>query len=154
PTRRSSDLRTCVIDPYLYTSNGNPLLMTSIAIPLLDGDRVIGVLGVDISLESLQETARKASAELYGGQAHVSIISPAGYLAGHSRDASQLGKSMASAFPSQNGEISRLLAAGEARFLEQESTLQVFEPVLPIPEAKHWGVLLEVPKDTLLGPAL
>ena len=146
--------RTCVIDPYFYTSNGNQLLMTSIAIPLLDGDRVIGVLGVDISLESLQEIARKASAELYGGQAHVSIISPAGYLAGHSRDASQLGKSMASAFPSQNGEISRLLVAGEARFLEQESTLQVFEPLLPIPEAKHWGVLLEVPKDTLLGPAL
>ena len=30
----------------------------------------------------------------------------------------------------------------------------MIEPLLPIPEAKSWGVLLEVPTATLLGPAL
>ena len=146
--------RACVLAPYFDDVNGQQVLMTSIAFPLeLDG-KVIGVMGVDISLESLQQIAQKASSELYDGQAHVSIISPAGLLAGHSRDASQLGKPLAGAFPNQEQEIIGLLAGGKAQFLEQEGKLQVIEPLLPIPEAKSWGVLLEVPTATLLGPAL
>ena len=143
-----------MLAPYFDDVNGQQVLMTSIAFPLeLDG-KVIGVMGVDISLESLQQIAQKASSELYDGQAHVSIISPAGLLAGHSRDASQLGKPLAGAFPNQEQEIIGLLAGGQAQFLEQEGKLQVIEPLLPIPEAKSWGVLLEVPTATLLGPAL
>ena len=72
--------RACVLAPYFDDVNGQQVLMTSIAFPLeLDG-KVIGVMGVDISLESLQQIAQKASSELYDGQAHVSIISPAGLL--------------------------------------------------------------------------
>src|SRR5690606_19473897 len=146
--------RACVLDPYFDEVGDKQVLMTSIAFPLEQDGKVIGVMGVDISLESLQQIARKASAELYGGQAHVSIISPAGLLAGHSRDAAQLGKPLATAYAGQAGEIGRLLSGGQAEFLEQDGTLQVFEPLLPIPEAKQWGVLLEVPRATLLGPAL
>ena len=146
--------RACVLAPYFDDVNGQQVLMTSIAFPLeLDG-KVIGVMGVDISLESLQQIAQKASSELYDGQAHVSIISPAGLLAGHSRDASQLGKPLAGAFPNQEQEIISLLAGGKAQFLEQEGKLQVIEPLLPIPEAKSWCVLLEEKNAKLHGPAL
>jgi methyl-accepting chemotaxis protein len=146
--------RTCVLDPYFDDVNGQQILMTSIAFPLEQDGKVIGVMGVDISLSSLQEISQKASSELYEGQAQVSIVSPAGLLAGHSRDATLLGQALSRAFPSQSGEIASLLAGGQAQFLEQEGNLQVFEPLLPIPESKSWGVLLEVPKATLLGPAL
>ncbi|SIQ96895.1 methyl-accepting chemotaxis protein [Aquipseudomonas alcaligenes] len=146
--------RTCVLDPYFDDVNGKQVLMTSIAFPLEHDGKVIGVMGVDISLESLQQIAQKASSELYEGQAHVSIISPAGLLAGHSRDAGQLGKPLAEAFANQDREIIGLLASGQAQFLEQDGRLQVIEPLLPIPEAKPWGVLLEVPTATLLAPAL
>ncbi|MDD0843309.1 methyl-accepting chemotaxis protein [Pseudomonas sp. Gutcm_11s] len=146
--------KTCVLEPYFDDINGKQVLMTSIAFPLEQNGKVIGVMGVDISLESLQQLSSKASSELYDGQAHVSIISAAGLLAGHSRDASQLGKPLTSAFPNQGGQISQMLSAGTAQFLEQEGKLRVFEPLLPIPEAKNWGVLLEVPKDILLGPAI
>jgi methyl-accepting chemotaxis protein len=146
--------RTCVLDPYFDEVDDKQILMTSIAFPLEQDGKVIGVMGLDISLETLQQVSQKASSELYDGQAHVSIISPAGLLAGHSRDASLLGKSLTSAFPNQGGQITQLLGGGQAQFLEQEGSLRVFEPLLPIPEAKPWGVLLEVPKATLLGPAL
>ncbi|MDG9923113.1 MULTISPECIES: methyl-accepting chemotaxis protein [unclassified Pseudomonas] len=146
--------RACVLDPYFDDVNGKQVLMTSIAFPLEQNGKVIGVMGVDISLENLQQISQKASSELYDGQAHVSIISPAGLLAGHSRDPGQLGKSLTSAFPNQGGQIAQLLSGGQAQFLELEGNLRVFEPLLPIPEAKSWGVLLEVPKATLLGPAL
>ncbi|MDH0894012.1 methyl-accepting chemotaxis protein [Pseudomonas sp. GD03875] len=146
--------RTCVLDPYFDDVNGKQILMTSIAFPLEQDGKVIGVMGVDISLESLQQISLKASGELYDGQAHVSIISPAGLLAGHSRDPAQLGKPLTSAFPRQGAQISQLLAGGQSQFLELDDKLRVIEPLLPIPEAKSWGVLLEVPKAVLLGPAL
>jgi methyl-accepting chemotaxis protein len=146
--------RTCVLDPYIDDSSGVAMLMTSIAFPLEQDGKVIGVLGIDISLDSLKQISQKASAEMYDGQAHVSIISPAGYMAGYSRDAAQLGKSLDSVFPSEADQIRRLLAAGEAQFIDQQGTLHVFEPLQPIPESKPWGILLEVPKDTVLGPVV
>jgi methyl-accepting chemotaxis protein len=146
--------KTCVLDPYFDDVNGKQILMTSIAFPLEQDGKVIGVMGVDISLESLQQISQKASSELYDGQAHVSILSPAGLLAGHSRDAALLGKPLTNAFSAQGSEITGLLNAGTAQFLEHYGNLQVFEPLQPIPEAKPWGVLLEVPQATLLGPAL
>ncbi|MBD9415994.1 methyl-accepting chemotaxis protein [Pseudomonas sp. PDM16] len=146
--------RACVLDPYFDEVNDKQVLMTSIAFPLEQDGKVIGVLGLDISLESLQQLSQKASSELYDGQAQVSIISAAGLLAGHSRDAGQLGKPLTTAFPNQGGQISQMLSGGQSQFLELEGKLRVFEPLLPIPEAKSWGVLLEVPKSILLGPAL
>lgn len=146
--------KTCVLDPYFDEVNGKQVLMTSIAFPLEQNGQVIGVMGVDISLANLQQISDQASSELYDGQAQVSIISPAGLLAGHSRDASMLGKPLADAFTTQHAAIRTLLSQGQAQALEHAELLQVFEPLLPIPEATNWGVLLEVPRPTLLGPAL
>ncbi|WP_394558142.1 methyl-accepting chemotaxis protein [Aquipseudomonas alcaligenes] len=146
--------KACVLEPYFDDINGKQVLMTSIAFPLEQNGKVIGVMGVDISLESLQQLSSKASGELYDGQASVSIISAAGLLAGHSRDAGLLGKPLTTAFPNQGSQIAQLLGTGTPQFLENEGKLRVLEPLLPIPEAKSWGVLLEVPKDVLLGPAL
>ncbi|MDG1582695.1 methyl-accepting chemotaxis protein [Pseudomonas sp. GOM6] len=146
--------KTCVLDPYFDEVNGKQVLMTSIAFPLEQNGQVIGVMGVDISLANLQQISDQASSELYDGQAQVSIISPAGLLAGHSRDAGMLGKPLADAFTTQHAAIRTLLSQGQAQALEHAELLQVFEPLLPIPEATNWGVLLEVPRPTLLGPAL
>ena len=146
--------KTCVLDPYFDEVNGKQVLMTSIAFPLEQNGQVIGVMGVDISLANLQQISDQASSELYDGQAQVSIISPAGLLAGHSRDASMLGRPLADAFTTKHAAIRTLLSQGQAQALEHAELLQVFEPLLPIPEATNWGVLLEVPRPTLLGPAL
>ena len=146
--------KACVLEPYFDDVNGKQILMTSIAFPLEENGKVIGVLGVDISLESLQHLSDSAHRELYDGQGQVSIISPAALLAGHSRDASLLGKPVKDAFPTQGEEIANLLRDGQSHVLEREGQLRVLTPLLPIPQSKPWGVLLEVPKQVLLGPAL
>ncbi len=147
--------KSCVLDPYFDEVEGQQVLMTSIAFPLeLDG-KVIGVMGIDISLSNLQELSQAASRELYQGQADVSIISPAGLLAGHSPDGGLLGKPLSSAFAQERAQqLSSLLSQGKSQIQEYNGELQVFEPLLPIPEAKGWGVMLDVPRDVLLAPAL
>lgn len=146
--------KVCVLDPYIEEINDKQVLMTSIAFPLEQNGKVIGVLGVDISLESLQQLSTQANQELYDGQGHVSIVSPAGLLAGHSRDASLLGKSIAEGYSQQGRELAALVASAQTQFVEHNDMLRVLQPVQLIPEAKPWGVVLEVPVQTLLGPAM
>ncbi|MGH8353465.1 MAG: methyl-accepting chemotaxis protein, partial [Pseudomonas sp.] len=146
--------QACVLDPYIDEVNGQKILMTSIAFPLQLEGKVIGVLGVDISLASLQQLSLAANQELYDGQGHVSIISPAGLLAGHSRDAKLLGEPLGKGYPEQAAELTRLTGTGQSQVLHHGDMLRVLQPLLPIPEAKPWGVLLEVPKQVLLAPAL
>ena len=144
----------CVLDPYFDKVGERQLLMTSIAFPLeLDG-KVIGVMGLDINLSNLQALSEQGNRDLYDGVGQVGILSPAGLFAGNSRDAGLLGKNLAKADPQHAGELLQLLAAGKSRLFNENDDLKVLQPLQPIPGAKPWGVLLEVPKSALLGPAL
>ncbi|MFU5730318.1 methyl-accepting chemotaxis protein [Pseudomonas aeruginosa] len=144
----------CVLDPYFDKVGERQLLMTSIAFPLeLDG-KVIGVMGLDINLSNLHALSEQGNRELYDGVGQVGILSPAGLFAGNSRDAGLLGKNLAKADPQHAGELLQLLAAGKSRLFNENDDLKVLQPLQPIPGAKPWGVLLEVPKSALLGPAL
>ncbi|MBP8184270.1 MAG: methyl-accepting chemotaxis protein [Pseudomonas sp.] len=143
----------CVLEPYFDEVAGQQVLMTSIAFPLLLNGKVVGVMGVDISLDSLQRLSESAHQELYQGAGHVSIISSTGLLAGHSRDAAQLGKSVNNAFSNQGAEIIALIEAGQTATINHSDLLQVLSPFQPIANAKPWSVMLEVPDAVLLEPA-
>ncbi|HZX17400.1 MAG TPA: methyl-accepting chemotaxis protein [Pseudomonas sp.] len=145
--------KACLLDPYIDDADGVKTLMTSIAFPLEQGGKVIGVLGVDISLASLQELSTSAHQGLFDGAGHVSIISPAGLLAGHSRDSSLLGGKLEKAFADQHREMTSLVASNRPEVLHHDGALQVLQPLLPIPESQPWGVLMEVPESVLLEPA-
>ncbi|KAF1067164.1 MAG: Methyl-accepting chemotaxis protein McpU [Pseudomonas citronellolis] len=146
--------KPCLLDPYFDTVGERRILMTSIAFPLVIDGKVVGVMGVDIDLDKLQGITEEGSRELYNGQAVVSIVSPAGLLAGYSPDAKQLSNPLAKAYPEQATELLGLLGENREKVLHDEDHLRILSPFQPIPESKPWGVLLDVPQQTLLGPAL
>nr|WP_296234780.1 methyl-accepting chemotaxis protein [Pseudomonas sp. UBA4617] len=124
----------CVLEPYLDDVNGRQVLMTSIALPLLEHGKVVGVVGLDIGLTNLQQLSLDGRRELFDGQGQVSIASATGLLAGNSRDASTLGKPMDKAVA--------------------DGLLRVARPFAPIPGAATWQVLLEVPESVLQAPVV
>ena len=146
--------QACVLEPYFDEVGGQQVLMTSIAFPLELAGKVIGVMGVDIRLENLQHLSQEANRELYDGAGHVSIFSPAALLAGHSRDAGLLSQSVDKAFAEHASALRPLIGSGEATVLQHGEMLRVLQPFKPIPEAKPWNVLLEVPEQALLAPSL
>ncbi len=75
---------TCVTEPYAIEVEGQKTLMSSISIPLLDQGKVIGVVGMDISLDTLQQLAASLANDLYPGHSEINILSPSGQIAGHS----------------------------------------------------------------------
>ncbi|BCT34388.1 methyl-accepting chemotaxis protein [Pseudomonas protegens] len=149
-----STLKPCVIEPYFYDIDGQKVLMTSIVFPLLVNGKVIASLSVDINLNSLQAISRDASQKLYAGQTSVSILSPAGLLAGYSADASKLSQRLDSVDSVNGAELIRQLAdSTQTHSLHSQQKLKVLAPFTPIPGGKPWGVLLDVPEKVLVGPA-
>ncbi|MNM62313.1 Methyl-accepting chemotaxis protein McpS [compost metagenome] len=126
--------RACVLDPYFDEVNGRQVLMTSIALPLIEQGKVIGVIGVDIGLDNLQQLSLDGRQELFDGQGQVSIVSPSGLLAGHSRDRTKLSQ-----------PLQQDVANG---------VLRIARPFAPIPAAAPWQVLLELPEAVLQAPAI
>jgi methyl-accepting chemotaxis protein len=146
--------KVCLLDPYFDEVEGKPLLMTSVAFPLIDSGKVIGVVGVDISLASLQQLSEQAHQALYQGEGQLSVISPAKLLGAHSRDAAMLGKPLSAAFGAESAAIAGAVDAGNKTMLETSEMLRVLQPVEPIADLAPWAILLEVPRDVLLSPAL
>ncbi|MGQ7818953.1 chemotaxis protein [Pseudomonas sp. A46] len=142
----------CLLEPYFDESSGTRKLVTSIAFPLLENGKVLAVIGLDISLDSLQQDALSASRQLYEGNGSVSIISPSGVVAGHSQDATQLGQSLSRVLPAQAAEIAGFLARNQGHAFAEDGRISVLEPLTPITGAKPWGVLLGVPERVLLAP--
>nr|WP_223279192.1 methyl-accepting chemotaxis protein [Pseudomonas putida] len=128
--------RPCVLEPYLDDSSGTAHLVTSVTVPLIVDGRVIGVLGLDIGLDALQDNARAASASLYDGQGALSIISASGVVAADSAHAQRLGKA-----------ASRQSAADA-----NQLTVQV--PIQPIADASPWNIEVAVPRQVLDAPVL
>ncbi|MNZ32661.1 Methyl-accepting chemotaxis protein PctC [compost metagenome] len=147
-------LRACVLDPYFDDASGTRRLVTSIAFPLLENGRTIAVVGLDISLDSLQGDALKSAGQLYDGHGRISILSPAGVLAGDSQDATSLGKRLQDVQPDSADNLLSALRQNQPRSLESTEQIQVLEPLVPIAGTAPWGVLLGVPQKTLMAPAV
>jgi len=148
-------LKPCVIEPYFYVIDGQNVLMTSIVFPLMVNGKVIASLSVDINLNSLQAISQSASKKLYDGQTAVSIISPAGLLAGYSPDAGKLSQRLDAVDKISGAELLSKLdsSSSSVSSLHSNGQLKVLSPFPPIPGGPSWGVLLDVPEKVLVSRA-
>ncbi|MDR0555362.1 MAG: methyl-accepting chemotaxis protein [Treponema sp.] len=80
-----------VLDPFFYKVSGKDILMTSAAAPIKINGRTIGVVGIDVSLESIQ-TQMMAIKPF--GDGLIAVFSHNGIVVAHF-DMSRLGKQMA-----------------------------------------------------------
>jgi methyl-accepting chemotaxis protein len=79
-----------IVEPYFYLINGTNTLITSLAVPVKNKEKVIGVVGIDITLSRIQSGV--AAIKPYEGSI-AAVFSNNGLVAGHF-DPSRLGKSL------------------------------------------------------------
>lgn len=96
PLQRKS---TCIIEPYTDEVDGKPILMTSVATPIYFGDRLVGVVGIDLALSDIQQSALAFGQQLANGQGRVMLISETDTLVANSQDGSKLGQNAAQLLP-------------------------------------------------------
>ncbi len=144
---------TCLLDPYEDTVAGKPVLMTTISLPLLVEGKVIGVVGVDLALNTLQAATDAVQKELFDGAGHLEIISSTGLIAGYSGEPAKVGKNLIDTLGAEGKEIVQLLASDTRKIREEDNTIRAVYPVKPIADAKSWGIVIKLPKQVLLADA-
>ncbi|MBC3301667.1 methyl-accepting chemotaxis protein [Pseudomonas sp. SWRI18] len=144
----------CLLDPYEDTVGGTPVLMTTISLPLIVDGKVIGVVGLDIALNSLQALTDAAQKTLFEGATHLEIISSTGLIAAYSGEPAKVGKNLIDILGAEGKEIVQLLASDSYVNREQGDTIRAVYPVKPIADAKAWGVVIKLPKHVMLADAL
>ncbi|NJP59281.1 methyl-accepting chemotaxis protein [Pseudomonas brassicacearum] len=148
------NLKPCLLNPYFDESSGQRMLITTLAFPVIEDGKILAVVGMDISLDNLQQLAAAGSQDLYHGLGSVSIVSSAGLLAAHSSDASLLGQNLARAYPDDANALLESQRLGIAREQQAQDNLRLVAPMVPIPNSEPWALLLDVPMSSLLAPAL
>nr|WP_285887612.1 methyl-accepting chemotaxis protein [Pseudomonas sp. BJa5]MDL2428407.1 methyl-accepting chemotaxis protein [Pseudomonas sp. BJa5] len=148
-----SSMKPCILNPYFETLGKNRNLITSLTFPMVEDGKVIAVVGMDISLSNFQGLAVHGSQSLFDGSSQISLVSSAGLIAAHSPDDQMLSQSVSSALPLQARQIQDALSAGQDSTMSYEGFLHIAKPFSPIPDARPWVVLLDVPEEVLFKPA-
>jgi len=148
--------RTCLLDPYADTigEDKKQVLMTTISVPLLVDGKVIGVIGVDIALDSLQAAAVEAQRGLFDGAGHMMILAGSGLLAAVGSDPAQVGKNIGDSLGAQGKDILATLAGSQSKVLQQGELIRAIYPFSPIADAKPWGVTIDLPQQVLLADSV
>ncbi len=82
-----------IIEPYIYPVNGQNMLITSLVVPIFYEGRFVGVAGIDIALDTIQEKVSKFKIYESG---YATLVSNTGIVVSD-RDANSLGQNLSKA---------------------------------------------------------
>ncbi|KHN64782.1 methyl-accepting chemotaxis protein [Aeromonas hydrophila] len=146
----------CLLEPYLDDVGSQKVLMTSVTVPLLEQEKLLGMVGVDISLTALQSLVKEMDQELYEGQGKVLLVSRQGRVAGVDGFDVTLGSPLGQQYQTLAGELQGWLGQGQvsSRWSPDGTLLQTFVPVKMRGTEQKWGIYIELPRSVVLASAL
>ncbi|MGL6536873.1 methyl-accepting chemotaxis protein [Aeromonas hydrophila] len=146
----------CLLEPYLDDVGSQKVLMTSVTVPLLEQEKLLGMVGVDISLTALQSLVKEMDQELYEGQGKVLLVSSQGRVAGVDGFDVTLGSPLGQQYQALAGELQGWLGQGQvsSRWSPDGTLLQTFVPVKMRGSEQKWGIYIELPRSVVLASAL
>jgi len=144
--------KPCVTSPKVVTTSAGKVLQTSISVPLIVEQEVVGFLGIELSLSALVATVIESDQALFGGTGTIAMISQNGSLI--ASDNTQV--AVGSLYSSQQVSAEKIASFIATQQVKTEwSTngewLAVFAPIAVANQS--WGVLLEVPRASVLADA-
>jgi len=144
----------CLLEPYVDDVGNQQVLMTSVTVPMLEEGNLLGMVGVDISLATLQSLVEEMDKTLYQGQGKVLLLSSEGRVAGVQGFKVELGNLLEQQNLAQ--DLKGWLARGEVatRWSPDGALLQTFVPVSMRGTDRKWGIYVELPRAVVLASAL
>lgn len=139
-----------VLEPYVYKVDGEDVLMTSFAVPIIHNGTFLGVAGVDYSLSKLQ---KEVGALKPMGAGRVGLISSGGNWV-VSLDPASTGKAVKDTEPS----LAKLLESPKSESTEininalKEDAQTIITPVHVGNTGQQWYVVVVVPTSIVMAP--
>lgn len=146
--------RTCLKDPYVDLNAKDQPLLTALSVPVMHGQNLLGVAGMDIPLAVLQDEVVKAQAGVFNGAGRISIISPSGTYAASGRFPGALGRPIRDLLGADGDKVMQAIHSGRPTVIEFAGEVHAIYPVKPIAEVVPWGVIVDLPREVLLADAL
>lgn len=141
---------SCIMEPYNYEiEDGYSKLVTTLVVPIMTGRNFAGVVGVDINLDTLQNTVKSVSKQLYNGQSRVTLLSEKSLIVASSHYGNALARPLADVMTKQADEMATLHRDG-GRYDDGE-TLAVSYPVRVADTGREWSLLVELPRAAALA---
>jgi len=138
--------------PILYPVQGVDVLMVSFMTPIIKNGNFQGVTGIDVSVDFIQKLAK--SADLFGGNATITVVSYDGIYAAHTKRADLLNKTIQEEFPSTyKSQLEDIHRAKQVIALDDKN-LNIFIPIQIGNISNTWQVRLFIPKDYLLAETI
>ncbi|MET3776019.1 methyl-accepting chemotaxis protein/methyl-accepting chemotaxis protein-1 (serine sensor receptor) [Rhizobium alvei] len=138
-----------VIEPYVYPVDGKDVLMTSVAMPIKDGDKVVGVAGMDLSLASLSEELAKLKPM---GTGEVGLVTASGNIVSH-HDRKLEGKSLKDVGEEGQSWNDLMASPGKINKIVDADGIENFAVAVPvmITNDTKWFAVVAVPSETVLA---
>ncbi|MGJ0846353.1 methyl-accepting chemotaxis protein [Tissierella praeacuta] len=141
--------KPAVLEPQTYNLYGKDVILVSVTSPIIYNDKVIGVAGVDISLDRLQEVI--SNIILYDS-GYVQLITGKGLILGH-KDNEMLGKNIFELFPDE--EIQEIVGNGKQANLERISSTnrqKEYFTIIPLSisgTSTKWSFISIIPRNEI-----
>jgi len=139
-----------LLPPYKDVYDNDTLRMISYLHEIKKGNEIIGVAGVDISIDWIQTFITES--EIFNKKASVKIVSNRGIINADNKDKSKVGKIINNEL--KNFELeSEMLFASEAGSKIIDDSYIFYEPIKFNKLKDDWHIRIEVPKSEIVGGA-
>ncbi len=145
--------QSCLLDPYVDETTAPPLLMTSVTFPLLEGDKLLGIAGLDIELGHLQELVNTMDQRMFDGAGDVLLVSQHGIIACSTQAKLKLGTGLQKQDPALFNSLQSLMKSDKRQTNWDSGSLQVFMPIHMVGSQTTWALLITMPSATVLQHA-
>ena len=141
--------KNCVTNPYFYPVNGKDTLITSIVSPVLIGGDFLGITGIDVSVEALNNIIIALGRKLYHGQNKVLLLTSSGTVVANS-EGQHLGKNINKVESLSN--LRSELSNHQFKILtdENEQTITALIPVNIDKDVAPWLLSISLEKALVL----
>lgn len=131
-----------IIEPYWYPIAGNEVLLTSLVVPIICEEKFLGVVGIDITLNTFQELISGIKPFQTG---YASLISNNGQYVAHNSE--QIGQYL------EDAKAKEAIKLGKTYTSINSDFYRVFVPINIGNTTTPWSIALSVPMDVILQKA-
>ena len=141
--------REMVIEPTYVAGYGKSILVTSVVVPIFDQQRFLGIAGIDLQIDFLQNLADAVNVYRRSGQ--LILVTPNGKVAAMTDNPEAIGQDWR--IPEPLAEAARQGYVPADRTVIMDQRLYAFQPIKVGKTEQPWWVILSVPETVLLQEA-
>ncbi|WP_373185000.1 methyl-accepting chemotaxis protein [Halopseudomonas sp.] len=144
-------LKPCVSDPAPYDLGGTQVMLSSFTVPIISEGEFRGIVGVDLSLDFIQQTLQQGNADLFDGRGEQALISSNGRLVAYTGEGARPGDPASQILDAN--EIANLKSLGDELIYDIDQAGGHIELVMPVPIGEtgtSWTLMITLPLDAVM----